>query len=141
MLAAAVGGRCIRSRTSARGGLTAAVATGALDALRPARARREVYVGPWLLEPVVEDAPADQDPADRAALDDTVSVALLAVLETLTPAERTAWALHDLSGMSFAETPGAAGRPPKPSASLPPAHASALARRASMPVQPGMTRR
>lgn len=92
---------------------TVAVARGALDALRSARTRREVYVGPWLPEPIVEAAPADQDPADRATLDDSVSFALLVVLETLTPAERTAWVLHDLFGMSFAEIAGIVGRTPQ----------------------------
>jgi len=92
---------------------TVAVARGALDALRSARARREVYIGPWLPEPLVEAAPADQDPADRATLDDTVSFALLVVLEMLTPAERTAWVLHDLFGMSFAEISGVVGRTPQ----------------------------
>jgi RNA polymerase sigma-70 factor, ECF subfamily len=92
---------------------TVAVARGALDALRSARIRREVYVGPWLPEPIVEAAPADQDPADRATLDDSVSFALLVVLETLTPAERTAWVLHDLFGMSFAEIAGVVGRTPQ----------------------------
>jgi RNA polymerase sigma-70 factor, ECF subfamily len=92
---------------------TVAVARGALDALRSARASREVYVGPWLPEPVVEDAPADQDLADRAALDDTVSFALLVVRDTLTPAERTVWVLHDLFGMSFAEISGVVGRTPQ----------------------------
>lgn len=92
---------------------TVAVARAALDALRSARIRREVYVGPWLPEPIVEAAPADQDPADRATLDDSVSFALLVVLETLTPAERTAWVLHDLFGMSFAEIAGVVGRTPQ----------------------------
>src|SRR5215469_13016927 len=92
---------------------TVAVARGALDALRSARARREVYVGPWLPEPIIEAAPAGQDPADRATLDDTVSFALLVVLETLTPAERTAWVLHDLFGLSFAEISGIVGRTPQ----------------------------
>jgi RNA polymerase sigma-70 factor, ECF subfamily len=91
---------------------TVAVARGALDALRSARVRREVYVGPWLPEPIVEFTPADQDPADRVTLDDTVSFALLVVLETLTPAERTAWVLHDLFGMSFAEVAEVVGRTP-----------------------------
>jgi RNA polymerase sigma-70 factor (ECF subfamily) len=89
---------------------TVAVARGALDALRSARVRREVYVGPWLPEPIVEARPAEQDPAERVTLDDTVSFALLVVLETLTPAERTAWVLHDLFGMSFAEVAEVVGR-------------------------------
>jgi RNA polymerase sigma-70 factor, ECF subfamily len=91
---------------------TTAVARAALDALRSARVRREVYVGPWLPEPIVEAAPSGQNPADRVTLDDKVSFAVLVVLETLTPAERTAWVLHDLFGMPFAEIAAVVGRSP-----------------------------
>jgi len=89
-----------------------AVARAALDTLRSARLRRELYVGPWLPEPVVEFAADDPDPADRVSLDDTVSWALLVVLETLTPAERTSWVLHDLFGLPFAEVADVVGRTP-----------------------------
>jgi len=89
-----------------------AVARAALDTLRSARLRRERYVGPWLPEPVVEFAADDPDPADRVSLDDTVSWALLVVLETLTPAERTSWVLHDLFGLPFAGVADAVGRTP-----------------------------
>ncbi len=84
----------------------------AVDVLRSARVRREQYVGPWLPEPVVAAVPAGDDPADRVTLDDEVSYALLVVLETLTPAERTAVVLHDLFGMPFDEVAGVAGRTP-----------------------------
>lgn len=83
-----------------------AVARRAVDVLRSARARREEYVGPWLPEPLVEVA---EDPAERVTLDDTVSFALMVVLETLTPAERTTWVLHEVFGLSFPEV--AAGAP------------------------------
>ena len=73
------------------GWLTTVVARLALDRLRSARARRETYVGPWLPEPL-----ASEDPADRITLDESVSYALLAVLEQLSPAERTAFVLHDV---------------------------------------------
>ena len=63
---------------------TVTVARAALDAYRSARRRREVYVGPWLPEPLVGEAPA-ADPADRVTLDDTVSFALLVVLEIAEP--------------------------------------------------------
>ena len=53
-----------------------------------------------------------RDPADRVTLDDTVRYALLVVLEQLTPAERTAWVLHDLFGMPFPEVARAVGRTP-----------------------------
>jgi len=90
---------------------TVAVARASVDALRSARVRREVYVGPWLPEPVVELA-AVEDPADRVTLDDTVRYALLVVLESLTPGERTAWVLHDLFGMPFREIAEVVGRSP-----------------------------
>ncbi len=89
---------------------TTAVARAALDALRSARVRREVYVGPWLPEPVVEAAPPEQNPAERVTLDDEIGFALLVVLESLTPAERTAWVLHDLFGLPFAEIGRVVGR-------------------------------
>ncbi|ROP42556.1 RNA polymerase sigma factor SigJ [Saccharothrix texasensis] len=87
-----------------------AVARRAVDVLRSARVRREEYVGPWLPEPLV-DAVAE-DPADRVTLDDTVSFALMVVLETLTPAERTTWVLHEVFGMPFPEVAAVVGRSP-----------------------------
>ena len=88
--------------------LTTVVSRLALDELRSARMRRERYVGPWLPEPVVtEHAP---DPADRVTLDESVSLALLAVLERLSPAERTSLVLHDVFGMSFDEIASVVGR-------------------------------
>ncbi|MDH6279980.1 RNA polymerase sigma factor SigJ [Prescottella agglutinans] len=80
----------------------------ALDVLRSARNRRERYVGPWLPEPV-ETAP---DPADSVSLADSISWAMLVVLETLAPAERAAFVLHDLFGLSFTEIGTALGRNP-----------------------------
>ncbi len=87
-----------------------AVARRAVDVLRSARVRREEYVGPWLPEPLV-DAAAD-DPADRVTLDDEVSFALMVVLETLTPAERTTWVLHEVFGLRFPEIAEVVGRSP-----------------------------
>ena len=101
-----------------------AVSRRALDVLRSARVQREAYVGPWLPEPLVERLPgpagpdgvgvsADlSDPADRVTLDESVSYALMVVLETLTPAERTAFVLHDLFGVPFTEVAGVVGRGP-----------------------------
>jgi RNA polymerase sigma-70 factor, ECF subfamily len=94
-----------------RAWLTTAVSRLALDALNRAQVRRERYVGPWLPEPLVEDASA-QDPAERVTLDESVSMALLVVLERLTPAERTSFLLHDVFGLSFAEISGVVGRSP-----------------------------
>ena len=88
---------------------TVAVARLALDVLQSARVRRERYVGPWLPEPVVETV---TDPADRVTLDESVSYALMVVLETLTPAERTTWVLHDLFGMPFTDVAETVGRSP-----------------------------
>jgi len=90
---------------------TVVVARRALDNLRSARVRRETYVGPWLPEPWLEAPPAS-DPAERVTLDDSISFALMVVLETLSPAERTAWVLHDLFGMEFTEVAQVVGRTP-----------------------------
>jgi len=80
----------------------------ALDMLRSARVRRETYAGPWLPEPI-ESAPG---PADSVSLADSVSWAMLVVLETLSPAERAAFVLHDVFGLSFEEVGQALGRAP-----------------------------
>ncbi|WP_250032787.1 RNA polymerase sigma factor SigJ [Paractinoplanes maris] len=88
------------------------VARAAFDVLRSARMRREVYVGPWLPEPIVEQLPGTVNPADRVTLDDAVSFGLLVMLESLTPAERTAFVLHDLFGMPFQKVAEAVGRSP-----------------------------
>ena len=90
-----------------------AVSRMALDALRSARFRRERYVGPWLPEPVV--ASTDEtaaDPADKVTLADEVGYAILVVMETLSPAERTAFVLHDLFGVRFDEVAAIVGRAP-----------------------------
>jgi RNA polymerase sigma-70 factor (ECF subfamily) len=97
-----------------------AVSRRALDVLRSARVQREAYVGPWLPEPLIERLPGPSglaaaslaDPADQVTLDESVSYALMVVLETLTPAERTAWVLHDLFGVPFPEVAGVVGRDP-----------------------------
>ena len=95
------------------GWATVATARGALDVLRSARVRREAYVGPWLPEPMLTAHDGVMtDPADRVTLDDSVRYALLIVLERLSPAERTAWVLHDLFEMPFTEVAAAVGRTP-----------------------------
>lgn len=84
-----------------------------LDMLTSARARRERYVGEWLPEPLPGSeffGTASADPLDRVTLDETVSTALLVVLESLTPAERVAFVLHDVFGLPFAEIADAVGR-------------------------------
>ena len=90
--------------------LTTTVSRLALDTLTSARARREKYVGTWLPEPLVE--PRSGDPADRVTLDESVSMALLVVLERLSPAERTAFVLHDVFGVPFPEIAEVVGRSP-----------------------------
>ncbi|MGQ4599568.1 RNA polymerase sigma factor SigJ [Nocardia sp. R6R-6] len=81
----------------------------ALDYLGSARVRREQYVGEWLPEPEVTSG---DDPADRIAQDERVTTALLVVLESLSPAERTAFVLHDVFGMSGPEVAEVVGRTP-----------------------------
>ncbi|HLI96819.1 MAG TPA: RNA polymerase sigma factor SigJ [Candidatus Baltobacteraceae bacterium] len=78
-----------------------------LDRLRSARAKREVYVGPWLPEPVVSP---DSDPAEAASLADDISFALLLALERLAPLERAAFLLHDVLDVPFAEVAQTLGR-------------------------------
>ncbi len=94
-----------------RAWLTTVVSRLALDALGSARARRERYIGPWLPDPLV-DARAGDDPADRVTLDESVSLSLLFVLERLSPAQRTAFVLHDVFGYAFDEVGEIVGRTP-----------------------------
>jgi RNA polymerase sigma-70 factor, ECF subfamily len=97
-----------------RGWLVVVVSRLCLDQLRSARVRREAYVGPWLPEPVVPAAGgAPTDPADRITLDDSVRIALLVVLERLTPAERAAFVLHDVFAFSFDDVGEIVGRTPE----------------------------
>ena len=77
----------------------------ALNRLRAARSRRETYVGPWLPEPLLPGTlpAAAPDPAEAAELGEAVSLAVLVVLETLSPAERAVFVLREVFGMSSAE--------------------------------------
>jgi RNA polymerase sigma-70 factor, ECF subfamily len=95
-----------------RAWLTTVVSRLALDALTSARSRRERYVGPWLPEPLVQADPSEADPARRVDLDESVSMALLVVLESLSPRERSAFLLHDVFGYSFNEVAQIVGRTP-----------------------------
>ena len=91
-----------------------------LDLLGSARARRERYVGEWVPEPLPDPAEwisgrpenITADPADRVTLDESVSMAFLVVLESMTPAERVSLILHDVFGYSFAEVAEITGRSP-----------------------------
>jgi RNA polymerase sigma-70 factor, ECF subfamily len=109
-----------------RAWLTTTIGRICLDLLRSARVRREAYVGEWLPEPVVSRLPGSAavaapgagapapgtstpsngfapDPAARAALSDDVSMALLVVLERLSPEQRVAFVLHDVFAVPFDE--------------------------------------
>ncbi|WP_433327610.1 RNA polymerase sigma-70 factor [Spirillospora sp. CA-294931] len=71
----------------------------ALDRLTSARAQRETYVGPWLPEPIM----TSPDVADSAELSESVSMAMLVVLESLSPLERAVFVLKDVFGFPYAE--------------------------------------
>lgn len=76
----------------------------AIDRLRQLGARREAYVGPWLPEPLVTDfGPTVPDTAEQAVLADSVSVAVLVVLESLSPLERAVFVLREAFGFPYAE--------------------------------------
>jgi RNA polymerase sigma-70 factor (ECF subfamily) len=91
-----------------------------LDVLGSARVRRESYVGEWVPEPVPGGAEwangrwgdGSVDPADRVTLDESISMAFLVVLESMTPAERVSFILHDVFHYSFAEVAEVVGRTP-----------------------------
>jgi RNA polymerase sigma-70 factor (ECF subfamily) len=72
----------------------------AIDHLRSARVRREAYVGPWLPEPLLT-TPSDADPAVRAEAADTLSVAFLVLLESLSPVERAVFVLREAFGYGY----------------------------------------
>jgi RNA polymerase sigma factor (sigma-70 family) len=99
--------------------LTTVASRICLDLLRSARARRERYVGEWVPEPLpdhteqVTGRPGGPvDPADRVTLDESVSMAFLVVLDSMTPAGRVAFILHDVFGYPFAEVARIVGRTP-----------------------------
>jgi RNA polymerase sigma-70 factor (ECF subfamily) len=101
-----------------RAWLTRIVTRLALDELGTARARRERYVGPWLPEPLVaargnpDDSRTPADPADRVTLDEQLSLAFLRVLESLSPAERAVYVLHEAFGVPLNEVAETVGRTP-----------------------------
>jgi RNA polymerase sigma-70 factor (TIGR02957 family) len=78
----------------------------ALNRLRTVQRRRETYVGPWLPEPLVTST----DVAEDVELAESVSVAMLVVLETLSPLERAVFVLHDLFGFDYDEVARATQR-------------------------------
>jgi RNA polymerase sigma-70 factor (ECF subfamily) len=88
----------------------------ALDRLKAASTRRESYVGPWLPEPLMSGAEAvagggaPPDPSDAAEVAEQVSLAMLVVLETLSPAERAVFVLREVFGMPVGEVAAALDR-------------------------------
>jgi RNA polymerase sigma-70 factor (ECF subfamily) len=84
---------------SPRAWLTTAITRLCINHLKSARVQRETYVGPWLPEPLV----ADRDSADNAQLADSLSLAFLVLLETLTPTERAVFILREVLNCEFAE--------------------------------------
>jgi RNA polymerase sigma factor (sigma-70 family) len=100
--------------------LTTVASRVCLDVLGSARVRRERYVGEWIPEPLPEPGEwiggrtggTAADPADRVTLDESVSMAFLVVLESMTPAERVAFVLHDVFGYPFPEVAEITGRTP-----------------------------
>src|SRR5829696_39108 len=81
--------------------MTTVVTRLSINVLRSARARRQSYVGPWLPEPLVEDpAPG---PASRAELADSLSQAMLVLLERLSPVERAAYLLREVFGYEYSQ--------------------------------------
>ena len=95
--------------------LTTVTSRICLDVLRARRARREHHAGSWLPEPVVVAYDSPEADAVRA---DSVGLALLVVLETLNPAERLAFVLHDVFAVSFEELAAVVGRSPEASRQL-----------------------
>ena len=94
--------------------LTRVAGNVCLDVLGSARHRRVEYVGEWLPEPLsstaVGGAGTTADPLDRVTMDDSVTMALLVVLESLTPAERVAFVLHDVFALPFDDIAEIVGR-------------------------------
>ncbi|MGA8253228.1 MAG: RNA polymerase sigma-70 factor [Mycobacterium sp.] len=80
----------------------------ALNALRADARRREEYVGPWLPEPLLLD---DQDPSADVVLAESVSMAMLVLLETLGPDERAVFVLREVFGFDYGEIAEAVGKP------------------------------
>ncbi|MES2707696.1 MAG: RNA polymerase sigma factor SigJ [Verrucomicrobiota bacterium] len=90
--------------------LTTVVSRLCLDRLKSARARREEYYGTWLPEPFVDTSAPDPVTA-QAEVDESVSIALMLMLEKLSPAERAGFLLHDVFGHTFQEIAGILDRP------------------------------
>jgi RNA polymerase sigma-70 factor (ECF subfamily) len=88
--------------------LSAVVTRLCIDRLRSARARREEYVGPWLPEPLPDERAPDV--AETVALEDSLSMAFLVLLESLAPVERAVFLLREVFGYEYAEIAGIVGK-------------------------------
>src|SRR3954453_9127923 len=73
----------------------------AINELKSARARRERYVGEWLPEPIITDG--RDDPARQTEMADSLSLAMLVLLESLSPEQRAVLLLHDVFDYAYAE--------------------------------------
>jgi RNA polymerase sigma-70 factor (TIGR02957 family) len=93
---------------SPRGFVATVTSRLAINELRSARARRERYVGEWLPEPIVTDS--QDDPARHAETADSLSLAMLVLLERLSPEQRAVLLLHDVFGYQFAEIAAIVGK-------------------------------
>jgi RNA polymerase sigma-70 factor (ECF subfamily) len=96
---------------SPRAYLSTVVTRLAIDLLKSARMQREQYVGPWLPEPLVEDAAAS--PADQLLLAESLSMAFLVVLEELGPVERAVYILRELFDYPYDDVARIVGRSPE----------------------------
>lgn len=94
---------------SDRAFLSTVVTRLCLDRLKSARARREVYVGPWLPEPLPTGS-ACADPGERIDLDESVGMAMLTVMERLAPVERAVFLLREVFELEYAEVAAAVGK-------------------------------
>ncbi len=90
--------------------LVTVVGRRATDQLRQAKRRRESYTGPWLPEPVTNERDPALDPEAAAELADSLSMALLVVLETLSPLERAAFVLREVFDRPYPEVAATLGR-------------------------------
>ncbi|MFB9238969.1 RNA polymerase sigma factor SigJ [Plantactinospora siamensis] len=125
-----------------RGWLTRTIGRICLDVLRSARVRREAYPGQWLPEPVVDRLPGvpeppagggfAPDPADRAVATDQLGIALLVLLDRLSPEQRVAFVLHDIFAVPFADVATTLGGTPEAARQL-----ASRARRAVAGARPG----
>lgn len=125
--------------------MTTVTSRQCLNVLSSARARRETYVGEWIPEPLPEATgwiagrtdTSTGDPADRVTLDESINMAFLVVLESMTPAERVSFILHDVFRYSFAEVADVVGRTPAACRQL--AHSARGRIRSAQPLESSAT--